>query len=141
MNKWVRKSTGKAPVFTGAALCMAAAALTTAHAASDTCKNVNITMSNSTSAEIKLTKLEYKDFDKNKWNTENVFGVDGVQKLEPGVSMKTTRDLQNVGNDPTQLRVTYQHHMGGTKWGDKLTATGAQFTCSDGTSNTLMLSN
>jgi hypothetical protein len=107
--------------------------------ANDTCKNVKITMSNNTSDEIKLTKLEYKDFDKGKWNTENAFGVDGIQKLEHGVSMNTTRDLQNVGNDKTELRVTYQHHMGGTKWGDKITVTGDQFTCKNEGTHTVSL--
>jgi hypothetical protein len=120
-------------------LWIAASPMGVAHAASDTCKNVKISMSNQTGVEIKLTKLEYHDLDKNKWDTENVFGVDGIQKLENNVAMTTTRDLQNVGDDPTELRVTYQHHMGGTKYGDKITTTGSQFTCKDSSSHTVTL--
>ena len=36
--------------------------------------------------------------------------------------MTWTRDLEGVGNENTQFRVTYQHHIGGTKWGDDIRA-------------------
>lgn len=60
-----------------------------------------------------------------------MFGVDGFQKLEPGKSEDWTRDLEQVGGDRTQFRVTYVHHIGGSKWGDDIKAVTGSFTCTE----------
>lgn len=99
--------------------------------ASDTCKNVKIGIENATSDEIKVTKFEYLDKDKEKYRTENLLGIDGHQKIEPGQTFKVTRDLQQVGNDETRFQVTYSHRIGGDKYERSLTEISPRFTCSD----------
>ncbi len=97
--------------------------------ANDTCKNVVIKLVNDTADEIKVKTFEYYDFDKDGWRTENMFGIDGHQILEHGKSWSWTRDLEKVGDDNTKFRVTYQHHIGGTKWGADKTVTTDKFKC------------
>lgn len=80
------------------------------------CGDFKITLMNGTHGEIKVTKFEYKDG--SNWKTENMLGADGHQKIEEDHGFTWTRDLEGVGNEDTQFRVTYKHHVGGTKWGD-----------------------
>jgi hypothetical protein len=102
-----------------------------------TASNFSITIHNSTNDEVKATKFEYKDG--STWKTESIFGLDGHQKIEKGHGIVFTRDLEGVGGEETQFRVTYQHHEGGTVWGnDKSAATGS-FTCNDNRSRTVTL--
>ena len=110
-----------------------------AFAANDNCNNVVIRLKNATSDEIKITTFQYFDFDKSKWRTESMFGIDGFQKLEPGKSMPWTRDLEHVGADDTKFKVTYQHHIGGTKWGTDRNVTTGTFKCQDGLSKEVSL--
>jgi hypothetical protein len=107
--------------------------------ASDNCKNVVITISNQTADEVKVKKFEYRDFDKADWKTENMFGVDGFQKLMTGRHYSWTRDLESVLNDKTKFRVTYVHHIGGSKWGSDLTETTNEFTCKGDLEETVTL--
>lgn len=102
-------------------------------AGSETCKNVNITMRNSTPDEIQITKLEYFESDRNKWHTETgVFGIDGKQNLERNQPFTVTRDLEKVDNDPnTKIKVTYRHRIGGDKYEPSVTETSSNFTCRD----------
>ncbi|HYI82296.1 MAG TPA: hypothetical protein VEX11_03690 [Acetobacteraceae bacterium] len=101
------------------------------------CENFKIILRNSTHGEIKVTKLEYKDG--SKWETERMFGLDGIQKIEKDHSVTFTRDLGGVGDESTQFRVTYQHHIGGTKWSaDKCEVTDA-FTAHDNGSRMVTL--
>jgi len=102
-----------------------------------TCSNFDIILHNSTHGEIKATKFEYKDGAK--WKTENMFGLDGYQKIEKDHGVKFTRDLGGIGNENTQFRVTYQHHAGGTLWGDKLVETTGVFRANDNESKTVTL--
>ena len=110
-----------------------------AMALGDTCKNVKITIKNDTPDEIKVTKFEYFDFDKNKFRTENLLGIDGQQKLEPNKSFTVTRDLGQIKNDKTNFKVTYQHKIGGTKFEPAVSETTASFTCRDGITKTVSL--
>jgi hypothetical protein len=108
--------------------------------AQDNCKNVMITISNQTGDEIKVKKFEYRDFDKGDWKVETgIFGVDGFDKLEPGKSNSWTRDLEKVSKDTTEFRVTYSHHVGGSKWGSDILATTPNFTCTEGLKKTVTL--
>jgi len=112
---------------------------TVAQAAGDNCKDVRITLANRTADEIKITKLEYKDFDKNIFRTEAAFGLDGFQRLERNKSFVTVQNLEHVDNDQTQLRVTYKHRIGGTKFEDAVVVLGETFVCRDGTAITVKL--
>jgi hypothetical protein len=78
------------------------------------CEDFTITLRNSTHGEIKATKFEYKDG--SNWKIERMFGLDGIQKIEKDHSISFKRDLEGIGGESTQFRVTYQHHLGGTKW-------------------------
>lgn len=106
-------------------------ATNTAFAWGDKCSNVVITLTNATADEIKVTKFEYYDYTAGKWRTESMFGVDGHQKIEPGKSWTKTQDLEHVKNDKTKFKVTYESHIGGTKWGPPVSKTTSDFTCAD----------
>jgi len=74
------------------------------------------------------------------WKTETgIFGVDGFDKLESGKSNAWTRDLESVLNDTTEFRVTYAHHIGGSKWGSDILAATGNFTCREGLKKTVTL--
>ena len=86
-----------------------------------TCQNFKITVINSCHGEIKVKKFEYKDG--SNWKTETgMFGVDGFQEIEEKHGFTWTRDLGGISNEDTQFRVTYSHHIGGTKWGSDISA-------------------
>jgi hypothetical protein len=100
--------------------------------AADNCNNVQITISNQTNDEVKVKKLEYHSFSDG-WRTETgIFGVDGFQKLEPGHGSTWTRDLRDVEDKNTFVRVTYAHHHGGSKWDPDMTETSEKFECNNG---------
>jgi hypothetical protein len=101
------------------------------------CEDFKITLMNNTHAEIKVTKFEYKDG--SNWKTENMLGLDGCQKIEKEHGFTWTRDLEGIGNENTQFRVTYQHHVGGTKWGDAISAVTSVFEAEDNHSRTVTL--
>ena len=82
------------------------------------CENFTIILKNSCDGEIKATKFEYKDG--SNWKIENMFGVDGIQKIEQDHQLPFTRNLGGIGDENTCFRVTYKHHLGGTKWGDEI---------------------
>jgi hypothetical protein len=98
-----------------------------------TCDNVSIRIKNSTSDEVKVKKLEYADGATFRTET-GIFGVDGFQKLMPNQSVPFTRDLEHVGGATTRIKVTYAHHIGGSKWGTDRTFETTSFTCIDGAS-------
>ena len=99
--------------------------------------NFTITLKNSTDAEIKATKFEYKDG--TKWETENLFGLDGFKKIEKDHSFPFTRTLQGVGDEGTCFKVTYKHHIGGTTWSTDKVETTAPFVCHDNGSKIVTL--
>lgn len=77
-----------------------------------TCRDVSISIHNKTNDEIKVKRFEYL-YASNNWHTEHMFGVDGFQKLLPGKSMSWVRTLDGA---PSFYRLTYAHHIGGSKW-------------------------
>jgi hypothetical protein len=115
-----------------AVVAVGSAAPRAVFAIGDVCSNVNIKLTNATGDEIKVTKFEYYDFADGKWRTEVMFGADGHQKLEPGKSWTKKQDLEHVENDKTKFKVTYQSHIGGSKWGKSAGTETGDFTCKDG---------
>ena len=101
------------------------------------CEDFKITLKNSTHGEIKAKKFEYKDG--SKWRTENMFGLDGHQKIEKDHQVSWTRNLGGIGDESTKFRVTYVHHIGGTKWGSNLTETTNSFVAHDNGSRTVTM--
>lgn len=94
-----------------------------------TATDFDITIYNDTHVEVKVKKFEYND--DGDWKTENFLGADGVQKIEPEHGFKWTRNLGGIGNASTQFRVTYSHHIGGTKWGEDLVEYSDTFVADD----------
>jgi hypothetical protein len=121
-------------MFVGLLLTAAATAF-----AQDTCSNVDIKLTNATADEIKVTKFEYYDYTDTKWRTESMFGLDGHQKLEPGKSWTKKQDLEHIEDDKTKFKVTYQWHIGGSKWGDPVTKVTTDFTCRDNMSKEVVI--
>ena len=101
------------------------------------CQNFKITIDNSCDGEIKATKFEYKDG--STWKTENMFGIDGHQKIEKDHAVRFTRNLGGIGDETTTFRVTYKHHVGGTVWGDDICKTTESFVAHDNGSKTVTL--
>ena len=102
-----------------------------------TCNNFHITLKNSCGVEIKVKKFQYKDG--SNWPTENMLGVDGSDKIENTQSKFYTRDLGGIGNESTQFRVTYCHHIGGLVWGSDILQPTSSFTAQDNGSKTVTL--
>ena len=102
-----------------------------------TCENFHITLKNSCDGEVKATKFEYKDG--SNWKTESMLGLDGIQKIEKDHAIPFVRSLGGVGDESTQFRVTYQHHLGGTKWGGAIVETTDPFVAHDNGSKTVTL--
>jgi hypothetical protein len=88
---------------------------TTDVAFADNCRNVSITIKNQHGGRVLVQKVEYRDFDTDKFRTEFMLGLDGRQFLESNQSMTKTQNLEFVGNEQTFLKVTY---LRGTNNGD-----------------------
>ena len=102
-----------------------------------TADNFTIKLRNCTNSEIKAKKFEYKDGAK--WKTENMFGLDGHQKIEKVHEVAFTRNLRGIGSENTCFRVTYSHHIGGTKWSKNYIETTTMFKAEDNKSKTVTL--
>jgi hypothetical protein len=100
-----------------------------AFALGDKCKNVKITVKNSTGDAVKITKFEYEEKDKNKFRTELLLGVDGREFLNPNKFFTKVRDLAFVGGDLTSFRVTFQKKIGGTLFEKPTTFNTPDFVC------------
>ena len=101
------------------------------------CQDFTIALQNGTDGEIKVTKFEYKDG--SNFKTENMFGLDGHQKIEKDHSVSFKRNLQGIGNENTQFRVTYKHHIGGINWGGANVQTTEEFIAQDNGNRTVTL--
>jgi len=103
-----------------------------------TAENFVITIMNECHGEIRATKLEYKDG--STWRREALFGLDGHQKIEEKHGIRfSPQNLSGVGDEQTQLRVTYQHHAGGVVWGPDLVETTDPFVAHDNGRKTIFL--
>lgn len=105
----------------------------------NTCDNFNITFANETEDEIKVTKFEYFDASASKWKTENMFGVDGHQKINSGAQWTKQRDLEKIGGVNTEFRATFKRAIGGNKWQQEDKVTVPDVTCSHGGSETILI--
>ena len=103
-----------------------------------TCEDFVITMKNACDEEIKATKLEYKDGPR--WRREASFGLGRHERI--GKDRQITlgpHTLRGVGNEPTQLRVTYNHRIGGSHWGPSRVQTTHPFIARDNGKKTIVL--
>jgi hypothetical protein len=112
---------------------------TTEAALADNCKNVSIKLVNKNSSVITLQKVEYMDFGKNKFRTEFMFGLDGIQSLGPNQAFTKVQNLEFVGNETTFFRITYLNNVftGQTQH----IFTSPVFTCTNNIDRTVLLEN
>jgi len=124
--------TDQTAVMVAALFALAVTAFTSASASPSSCKDMRILLINNDSAgKVKATKFEYEDG--SEWKTENPFGLDGHQRIEPNDAAAFERNLQGIGGERTQSRVTYQFEswLEGPRWGDEIVETTGRFTCHD----------
>jgi hypothetical protein len=108
--------------------------------ARDVCKDVRIIVRNGTPDTIKITKLEYFDFNKNKFRTEGLLNLFDILEIKgsdspPVVFVPVSLIPQNlsfVGNDLTLLKITYRHKIGGNKFEPPLFVKSDSFKCTNG---------
>ena len=123
---------------TATALMMAAGMMMGGNAlAGDNCKNFDIKIDNYSGYQVKVTKVEYYDYDKTKWRNENL-----TQKiLQNNVRWTWERDLEHVDNDHTKFKVSYKEKYGGSFNGYSSTkyAYSSKFVCKDNGARTVTL--
>lgn len=83
----------------------------------DNCKKVHIKITNHKIQEIKVTRVEYKDFDSNIWRMERSWIP---LKIAPGITRTRKRNLEHVKYDPTIIQIYYRINLGGSSWSKKL---------------------
>ena len=128
----------KALKTTATALMIAAGMMMGGNAlAGDNCKNFDIKIQNQSGYQVKVTKVEYYDYDKTKWRKESL-----TQKvLQNNVIWTWERDLEHVDNDSTKIKVSFKEKYGGAVNGYSHTmyAYSNKFTCRDNGSKTIVL--
>jgi hypothetical protein len=103
--------------------------------AAPVCANVNVNIQNGTPDTIKLTNLEYFDFAQKTFVPKNLAQV----QLTSGTVERVTRNLAEVGNVHTKLRVTYQHKQGPNSFAAPVRVTTDRFVCIDGSTHPVLL--
>ncbi len=102
----------------------------------DNCKDVRISVFNDHPVEVKVTKIEYRDYDRdNKWRNES--GVN--RKIATTKHYQFLRNFEHVKNDDTKIRITYRENLGGSRWGGEQTVEGAKHQCTEGEYNRIHL--
>lgn len=109
---------------------------TLVYAIGDNCKEVRIAVFNDHPVEVKITKIEYRDYDRdNKWRSEAMVN----RKIATTKSYQFVKNLEHVKNDATKIKITYKEHLGGSRWSIEKTVEGAKHTCSKGEYNRIHL--
>ena len=102
----------------------------------DNCKDVRMAVFNDHPVEVKVIKIEYKDYDKDgKWRTENVTN----RKIATTKHYTFIRNLEYVKNDDTKIKVVYKENLGGSRWSSDKTVSGAKHKCTTGEYNRIHL--
>ncbi|WP_153770675.1 hypothetical protein [Labrenzia sp. CE80] len=83
-----------------------------AEAAFDRCKDVKISVKNSTGAPIQVYDLDYRDLGSNRWRSENISN----RVISDGGSYKWKRTLEGVNNAKTFIRVQFRKLKSNGKW-------------------------
>ena len=94
----------------------------------DTCQDLEISFENNRSEDVKITKVEYYDYDANKWRNENTWlGV----RINPGDSKSRKRDLEHVRADDTKIKFEWKHKKA-SGWSSINTRESSKFLCRNG---------
>ena len=105
--------------------------------AADNCKNFDIKIHNISGYQVKVTKVEYYDYDKSKWRSEALTH----KVLQNNVLWTWERNLEHVDNDHTKFKVSFKEKYGGAVGGYSSTkrAYSSKFVCKDNGSRTVTL--
>lgn len=104
-----------------------------------TCEDFVITMKNACDGEIEALELEYKEGPR--WRREASAGLSGRRKIAKDHQVTLPpRTLRGIGNETTQLRVTYRHRLGGSQWGPSRVETTHPFIARPNGKKTIVLS-
>ncbi len=103
--------------------------------AGDKCKDFTVKFKNNATTTVKVTKVEYYDYDDNKWRSESLTS----SKINAGQTWNWKRNFEHIGGDKTKFRVTYKKQIGGTKWTDDQTKVSVELTCKDNGSKVVTL--
>ena len=81
----------------------------------DLCKDVKIIIHNNSAQKIKVTKLQYRDYDLagNHWRKETTWTT---LRIAPKTVRYRFRNLEHVGNDRTRVKIYVKKHLGGSRW-------------------------
>ena len=123
---------------TATALMIAAGMMMGGNAlAGDNCKNFDIKIDNHSGYQVKVTKVEYYDYDKTKWRNEDLTH----KILQNNVRWTWERNLEHVDNDDTKLKISYKEKYGGAFGGYSSTKTAysSKFVCKDNGARTVTL--
>ncbi|WP_026927396.1 hypothetical protein [Granulicoccus phenolivorans] len=93
------------------------------------CENFTIHLFNDTGVEIRATKFEYRDGTRSK--TENMFGINGGDRIDSGGDERYVRNLQGIGSENTEFTVTYQQRQGTHNWSSNQVHTTGTFRAED----------
>lgn len=80
--------------------------------AADNCKNVVISVKNSTGRAIRVVDLDYRDYGSRIWRSEPTSN----RVLASGARWSDKRRLENVNYETTRIRVQYQILKSNGKW-------------------------
>lgn len=94
----------------------------------DNCTDFRIRVVNTGEAPIKVTRLQYRDYDVNVTRNEAI----GNRRINPNRAHTWTRNLQRVDNDITRLTITYREKRAyQAGYHPARTVTTDRFTCRD----------
>jgi len=94
----------------------------------DTCQDLEISFENNRSEDVKVTKVEYYDYDANKWRNERTWlGI----RINPGDSKSRKRDLEHVRADDTKIKFEWKYKLA-SGWSSIKTFEGPKFLCRNG---------
>lgn len=93
-------------------------------------------MFNDHAVEVKVTKIEYRDYDKDdKWRSEAFIN----RKIATTKGYQFLQNFEHVKNDDTRIRITYKENLGGSRWSSERTVLGAKHKCTEGEFNRIHL--
>ena len=98
----------------------------TVSAMGDKCKNVKITIDNRLEQKIKVYKVQYYDYDVDKWRKEMTWIT---LRIAPMTARSRIRHLEHVKDDITNIRIYVKKNVGGTSWREISPIITDQFRC------------
>ncbi len=94
----------------------------------DICSKVKLDIKNNAGETIQIYDIDYYDYGSSVWRSEPTVN----RVLNNGGSWQDTRNLEDVENASTKLRVKYRKLNSKNRWDGRYTATSSKVTCTKG---------